>query len=240
MRACGGAAALQLGSSSLNLCQVFKVSKALPAAAENRLLAKDVVERLPTAHHGVALGADSKTHGGGPVPRQTLKEKLSPHFGVFGIFEGGPLHGRMTPRPVQHGGGVELARAPVDPKRGQCFALELTAEVTSSRRNSASWCIICRTKCSITCCRIMPSCWAELLRSGRVKRWLRSAPGAHAAARSCFSVSAADTFTSVHRLRVRSLNDPHDARLRPFNRHTFEPAAAASRCEPTHPSPSAC
>ena len=26
----------------------------------------------------------------------------------------------------------------------------------------------------------------------------RSAPGAHAAARSCFSVSAADTFTSVH------------------------------------------
>ena len=26
-----------------------------------------------------------------------LKEKLSPHFGVFGIFEGGPLHGRMTP-----------------------------------------------------------------------------------------------------------------------------------------------
>ena len=48
--------------------------------------------------------------------------------------------------------------------------------------------------------------------------------------------------TPLHRcigLRVRSLNDPHDARLRPFNRHTLEPAAA-SRCEPTHPSPSAC
>ena len=29
----------------------------------------------------------------------------------------------------------------------------------------------------------------------------RSAPGAHAAARSCFSVSAADTFTSVHRFK---------------------------------------
>ena len=39
-------------------------------------------------------------------------------------------------------------------------------------------------------------------------------------------------------LRVRTLNDPHDARLRPFNRHTLEPAAA-SRCELTHPSPSA-
>jgi hypothetical protein len=29
----------------------------------------------------------------------------------------------------------------------------------------------------------------------------RSAPGAHAAARSCFSVSAANTFTSVHRFK---------------------------------------
>ena len=28
-------------------------------------------------------------------------------------------------------------------------------------------------------------------------------------------------------LRVRSLNGPHDARLRPFNRHTREPAAAS-------------
>ena len=65
---------------------------------------------------------------------------------------------------------------------------------------------------------------------GRVKRW-HGQPGAHAAARSCFSVSAADTFTSVHRFKVRSLNDPHDARLRPFNRHTLEPAAAASICK---------
>ena len=55
-------------------------------------------------------------------------------------------------------------------------------------------------------------------------------------------VSACLPPTPLHRcigLRVRSLNDPHDARLRPFNRHTLEPAAA-SRCEPTHPSPSAC
>ena len=36
----------------------------------------------------------------------------------------------MTPRPVQHGGGVELDNIQVvDPKRRQCFALELTAEV---------------------------------------------------------------------------------------------------------------
>ena len=55
-------------------------------------------------------------------------------------------------------------------------------------------------------------------------------------------ISACLPPTPLHRcigLRVRSLNDPHDARLRPFNRHTLEPAAA-SRCEPTHPSPSAC
>ena len=55
-------------------------------------------------------------------------------------------------------------------------------------------------------------------------------------------VSACLPPTPLHRcigFRVRSLNDPHDARLRPFNRHTLEPAAA-SRCEPTHPSPSAC
>ena len=29
----------------------------------------------------------------------------------------------------------------------------------SSRRNSASYCIICRIKCSITCWRMTPSCW---------------------------------------------------------------------------------
>ena len=34
----------------------------------------------------------------------------------------------------------------------------------------------------------------------RLKRW-HGQPGAHAAARSCFSVSAADTFTSVHRFK---------------------------------------
>ena len=39
------------------------------------------------------------------------------------------------------------------------LALEPTAEVASSRRNSPSWCVICRIKCSITCCRMTPSCW---------------------------------------------------------------------------------
>ena len=35
---------------------------------------------------------------------------------------------------------------------------------------------------------------------GQMKRW-HGQPGAHAAARSCFNVSAADTFTSVHRFK---------------------------------------
>ena len=74
---------------------------------------------------------------------------------------------------------------------------------------------------------------------GRMKRW-RDRHRAHTLPRD--PVSACLPPTPLHRcigLRVRSLNDPHDARLRPFNRHTLEPAAA-SRCEPTHPSPSAC
>ena len=73
---------------------------------------------------------------------------------------------------------------------------------------------------------------------GRVKRW-HDRHRAHTLPRD--PVSACLPPTPLHRcigLRVRSLNDPHDARLRPFNRHTLEPAAA-SRCEPTHPSPSA-
>jgi hypothetical protein len=39
--------------------------------------------------------------------RQKTKQKLSPQFWVFGIFEGVLSHRQMTPRPVQHGGGVE-------------------------------------------------------------------------------------------------------------------------------------
>ena len=67
---------------------------------------------------------DSKTRRAWDrCPQQTVKENLSAYFGVFGIFEGVLLHAQMTPRPVQHGGGVEL-----DPvlqstlKRRQCFA----------------------------------------------------------------------------------------------------------------------
>ena len=138
-----------------------------------------------------------------------------------------------------------------------------------------------RIKCSITCWRMMPSCWLvssatvfaiALITSsassvstlsepacpipcgpqepvhvgvevgitpGRMKRW-RDRHRAHTLPRD--PVSACLPPTPLHRcigLRVRSLNDPHDARLRPFNRHTLEPAAA-SRCEPTHPSSSAC
>ena len=53
---------------------------------------------------------DSKTHGAADwCRRQTVKESLSLQFGAFGIFEGTLSHRPMTPRPVQHGGGVELA-----------------------------------------------------------------------------------------------------------------------------------
>ena len=56
---------------------------------------------------------------------------------------------------------------------------------------------------------------------GRVKRW-HDRHRAHTLPRD--PVSACLPPTPLHRcigLRVRSLNDPHDARLRPFNRHTL-------------------
>ena len=97
--------------------------------------------------------------------------------------------------------------------------------------------IICRINCSITCWRMTPSCW------------LVSSATVFAIASMTSSASPVSTLSEPAcpipcgpkciGLRVRSLNDPHDARLRPFNRHTLEPAAA-SRCEPTHPSPCAC
>ena len=93
--------------------------------------------------------------------------------------------------------------------RGQCFACEPTAEVASSRRNSA---VHYSTH----------QVFDQLLADQAI---LMAAPA---------------LLDGCNGLRVRSLNDPHDARLRPFNRHTLEPAAAASRCEPTHPSRSAC
>src|SRR5262249_32959928 len=57
---------------------------------------------------------DSKMRGAADrCRRQTLKEKLSPYFWVFGILEG--LFARPNdPRPVHHGGGVELA--PLQPQ----------------------------------------------------------------------------------------------------------------------------
>src|SRR6185295_5678507 len=51
---------------------------------------------------------------------------------------------------------------------------------------------------------------------------------------------SAGTVGRCNGLRVRSLNDPHDAGLRPFNRHTLKPCATpASGANSTHPSPSA-
>ena len=47
-------------------------------------------------------------------------------------------HHRCRPPLSTLGVGSNWSRAPVDPNRRQCIALELTAEVASSRRNSAS------------------------------------------------------------------------------------------------------
>ena len=158
------------------------------------------------------------------------------------------LHHPGHPPLSRLGAGSNWTRAPLDPNRRQCFAFEPTSEVASSRRNSASSCII--WYCSITCWRMKPSCWlvssatvfaiasmtssasavstlsepacpipqswsqeplhvggrSELLPGGETVA--RSAPGAYAAARSCFSVSAADTFTSVHRFKGSIAQDP--------------------------------
>jgi hypothetical protein len=54
-----------------------------------------------------------------------------PHFGVLGIFEGVPRTRKCRPGLSRHMGGST-------PNRRQCFALEPTAEVGSSRRNSPS------------------------------------------------------------------------------------------------------
>ena len=49
------------------------------------------------------------------------------------------MHPQMTPRPVQHGGGVELVPVLHSIRTAvECFAFEPTAEVASSRRNSPS------------------------------------------------------------------------------------------------------
>ena len=41
----------------------------------------------------------------------------------------------------------------------------------------------------------------------------------------------AGTVGRCNGLRVRSLNDPHDAGLRPFNRHILEPRNSCIRCK---------
>ena len=119
----------------------------------------------------------------------------------------------MTPRPVQHGAGSHRAHTlPRDP-----VSACLPADTFTS---------VHRFKGSI---QMTPRPVQHGAGSHR----------AHTLPRDPVSACLpADTFTSVHRFKGY-LNDPHDARLRPFNRHTLEPAAA-SRCEPTHPSPSAC
>ena len=82
---------------------------------------------------------DSKTRGAADrCHRQTVKENLRPHFGVFGIFEGTLSRHPSPPGLSSMGGGSNCPSAPVDPRRGQCIALDPTAEVASSRRNSPS------------------------------------------------------------------------------------------------------
>ena len=157
----------------------------------------------------------------------------------------------MASRPVQHGGGVELARCqyPAAPSvlrgradyRCRLFAAKLGVVIHNLAPQLLDHCR-----------RMTPSCWlvssATRLRD-RVGDFICFSLAGETVARSTWRtrcsgdpVSACLPPTPLHRcigLRVRSVNDPHDARLRPFNRHTLEPAAA-SRCEPTHPSPSAC
>ena len=53
----------------------------------------------------------------------------------------------------------------------------------------------------------------------------RSAPGTHAAAAILFQRVCRRHLYRCIGLRTRSLKDPHDARLRPFNRHTLKPCA---------------
>ena len=95
---------------------------------------------LPMQHRMSFWFDDIKTRGAAERCRrsQTVKEKLSPHFWVFGIFEGVLLHAQMTPRPVQHGGRVELDPVlPVDPKplvlrvRANCGGRELTNDAAA-------------------------------------------------------------------------------------------------------------
>ena len=62
---------------------------------------------------------------------------------------------RTRDRPVQHGGGVELGCALVDPKRGQCIALSRLSEVASSRRNSA----VVMRRCNFRCINCSITCW---------------------------------------------------------------------------------
>jgi hypothetical protein len=77
---------------------------------------------------------DSKTRGAADwCHRQKIKQNLSPYFWGFGIFGGVLLFAQVPPGPVQHGGGVELARCPVVTNRRQCFELEPTAEVAASQ-----------------------------------------------------------------------------------------------------------
>ena len=69
--------------------------------------------------------------------RQTLKENLSPYFGVFGIFEG-TLSRRQTGQSAgpSLGGGSNCPSAPVDPKppsvlrvRADCAGRFFTAKL---------------------------------------------------------------------------------------------------------------
>ena len=101
--------------------------------------------------------------------------------------------------------------APIDSNRPQCFALEPTAEVTSSRRNS-------------------PSNLVHFHASD-----VRSVAGG-----SSYSDGSAGNVGRCNGLTTRSLKPRHGDRLQRSNRYTLKPCAApASGANSTHPSPSA-
>jgi hypothetical protein len=157
-------------------------------------------------------------------------------------------HPQMTPRPVQHEGGGRRRCAPVDSNRRASRSRlqrstvhgELAVVVHSPTRQVFDQLLADHATllaCHFCDC-LRDSVGDFICFSPAGETVARSAPGAHAAA--AILISACLPPTPLHRsigLRVRPLNDPHDARLRPFNRYTLSPPPhqSANRRTRHHP-----
>jgi hypothetical protein len=92
-----------------------------------------------TAHWGVVLfRRQQNARGGGLVPSSTPKKTLRLQKSEPRNRANDLLRHRGHPPLSSVGRGSNWSRVPVDPSRRQCFTLELTTEVASSRRNSPS------------------------------------------------------------------------------------------------------